>query len=149
MSCHVVQFSWVRKCQNDLFQCWGSSHEAVIPSIVGNKAKWQISKRMFQENNARQIFWKTNISCVSGGKKCLFFGNLACFVFLKHPFWDLPFCLITDSILIEIYYKCPNLSYYTIKSLVSPIWYTNFQKCRPASFGNLAKHWVVYEQTHY
>ena len=24
--------------------------------------------------------------------------NLACFVFLKHPFWNSPFCLITDEI---------------------------------------------------
>ena len=30
--------------------------------IVGNKAKGRISKRVFQENKARQIFWKTNIS---------------------------------------------------------------------------------------
>ena len=30
--------------------------------IVGNKAKEQISKRVFQESKARQIFWKTNIS---------------------------------------------------------------------------------------
>ena len=31
--------------------------------IVGNKAEGQISKRVFQENKARQIFRKTNISC--------------------------------------------------------------------------------------
>ena len=30
--------------------------------IVGNKAKGRISKRVFQENKARQIFRKTNIS---------------------------------------------------------------------------------------
>ena len=27
-----------------------------------------------------------------------FSENLACFVFLKHQFWDSPFCLITDEI---------------------------------------------------
>ena len=27
-----------------------------------------------------------------------FSENLRCSVFLKHPFWDLPFCLITDSV---------------------------------------------------
>ena len=37
---------------------------------------------------------------VSGGKKCLFFGILACFAFLKHPFWDSPFCLIADEYLL-------------------------------------------------
>ena len=30
--------------------------------IVGNEAQDQISKRLFQENKARQIFRKTNIS---------------------------------------------------------------------------------------
>ena len=30
--------------------------------IVGNKAKGRISKRVFRENKARQIFRKTNIS---------------------------------------------------------------------------------------
>ena len=36
--------------------------------------------------------------CASGGNKCSFFENLACFVFLKHRFWDSPFCLVTDEI---------------------------------------------------
>ena len=31
--------------------------------IVGNKAKGRISKQVFQENKARQILRKTNISC--------------------------------------------------------------------------------------
>ena len=35
--------------------------------------------------------------CVSGSKKCSFWGNSACFVFLKQPFLHLPFCLITDE----------------------------------------------------
>ena len=62
--------------------------------LVGNKAKGRISKQVFQENKARQIFRKTNISyplirtrtyvCVSVGKKCSLFSseNLAYFVFL-------------------------------------------------------------------
>ena len=33
-----------------------------LNQIVSNKAKGWISKRVFQENKARQIFWKTNIS---------------------------------------------------------------------------------------
>ena len=33
-----------------------------ITSFVGNKAKGRISKQVFQENKARQIFRKTNIS---------------------------------------------------------------------------------------
>ena len=57
--------------------------------FVGDKAKGQISKRVFQENKARQIFRKTNISNP-------LIRTHACFVFLKHPFWDSPFSLITD-----------------------------------------------------
>ena len=61
---------------------------------------------MFQENKARQIFRKANISyplirtptCVYQGiKNVCFSESLACFVFLKHPFLDSPFCLITDE----------------------------------------------------
>ena len=75
---------------------------------VGNKAKVRISKQVFQENKARQIFGKTNISyrlirsppfglnterCGCGRayqrvKNVRFLENLACFVFLKHQFWD-------------------------------------------------------------
>ena len=37
-------------------------------------------------------------TCAYRGKKCSFFSeNLACFLFLKHPFWDSTFCLITDE----------------------------------------------------
>ena len=70
---------------------------------VGNKAKGRISKWMFQQNKARQISQKTNIfyplistrTCV----KNVFLENLACFVFLKHSFWDSTFCLITNDTL--------------------------------------------------
>ena len=67
----------------------------VIEEVVGNKAKGRISKRVFQQNKARQIFRKTNISnplirartCTyQGVRNIRFSGNLACFVFLKHPF---------------------------------------------------------------
>ena len=76
--------------------------------IVGNKAKGRISKRVFQENKAHQIFRKTNISyplirrrtcAYQGVRNVRFSENLACFVFLKHPFRDSPFCLITDELL--------------------------------------------------
>ena len=75
--------------------------------IVGNKAKRRISNRVFQKNKARQIFRKKNISyplistrtrAYQGVRNICFSENLVCFVFLKHPFWDSPFCLITDEI---------------------------------------------------
>ena len=37
-----------------------------------------------------------------GVKKFFFSENLACFVFLKHAFWDSPFGFITDKFLDEI-----------------------------------------------
>ena len=74
--------------------------------VVRNKAKGRISKRVFQENKAHQIFQKTNIyDPLIGTRTCLYQGvrnvrfleNLGWFVFLKRPFWDSPFCLITDE----------------------------------------------------
>ena len=35
-----------------------------------------------------------------GVKNVHFSENLTCFVFLKHPFWDSPFCLITDELFL-------------------------------------------------
>ena len=68
--------------------------------FLGNKAKEQISKRVFQENKARQIFRETNISYtlistvwVSGCKKCSFFGKFDVLCFLETPI--LRFALFT------------------------------------------------------
>ena len=36
-----------------------------------------------------------------GVRKIRFSENLACFVFLKHPFWDSSFYLITDEIILK------------------------------------------------
>ena len=60
-------------------------------SFVGNKAKGRISKRMFQENKARQILRKTNISyphtcAYLGVRNVRFSRNLTSFVFLKDLF---------------------------------------------------------------
>ena len=61
--------------------------------FVDNKAKGQISKRVFEENKARQIFRKTKISyrlirtrtcAYEGVKNFCFSENLACLSL--HPF---------------------------------------------------------------
>ena len=48
--------------------------------VVGNKAKGQISKWVFQENKAHQVFRKTNIFYPlvpkSTSAKCSFFGKI-------------------------------------------------------------------------
>ena len=78
-----------------------------LQTIVGNKAKGWISKRLFQENKTRQIFRKTKISnplipartcAYQEVRNSCFSENFPCFVLLKQPFWDSPFCLITDAI---------------------------------------------------
>ena len=74
--------------------------------FVGNKAKGRIAKRMFQ------ILRKTNISyplictrcAYHGVRKIRFSENLACFVFLKRPFWDSLFCLITVEVCFSVSY---------------------------------------------
>ena len=65
--------------------------------FVGDKAKVRISKRVFQENKACQIFRNTNISypLISEDKKCSFFGKFGQLCFLETPvlrFSLLPYC---------------------------------------------------------
>ena len=90
-----------------LFQsCQQHKYSVKKTDFVGNKPKGRISKQVLEGNKARQVFRKTKISyplirtrtCASsGGKKCLIFGKFGVLVFLKHPLWDSPFCLITDD----------------------------------------------------
>ena len=49
-------------CERHLSRTSQSNIWFYCSSIDGNKVKRRISKRVFQENKARQIFWKTNIS---------------------------------------------------------------------------------------
>ena len=81
-------------------------HRLIWNHIAG-KAKGRISKRVFQENKARQIFRKTDISyplirtrtyAYQGVRNIRFSENLACYVFLKLPVWGSSICLITDDI---------------------------------------------------
>ena len=81
-------------------------HRLKFSHFVSNKAKERISKRVFQESKARQIFRKTNISyplirtrmcAYQGVRNVRFSENLACFAFLKHRFWGSPFYPTTDD----------------------------------------------------
>ena len=73
-------------------------HELILFSftvvyIVGNKLKGWISKRVFQENKARQISqkrtfltpWYAYYVCILVGKKSSFFGKFDEFCFLEKP----------------------------------------------------------------
>ena len=76
-----------------------------------------MSKRVFQENKPCQIFRKTNISdpqirtrtyvCVSGGKKCSFFGKFGVLCFLE--------TLILRFALLRYYRKTANLKAKIVK----------------------------------
>ena len=65
----------------------------VFCQFVCNKAKGRISKQVFQEHKARQIFRKTIKSYplirtrawVSWGKECSFFGKFGVLCFLETP----------------------------------------------------------------
>ena len=46
----------------NLMNTSGSQTSQITSNYVGNKAKGQISKWLFQENKARQVFRKANIS---------------------------------------------------------------------------------------
>ena len=79
----------------------------IVWYFVGNKEKNRISKQVLQENKAHRIFRKMKSSypqihtrrCAYHGLRNIrFLENLVCFVFLKHPFWELLFAL-----LLEIY----------------------------------------------
>ena len=86
-----------REMLDEVFICGGAMNWFSLQfDNVGNKAKRRISNLVFQESKAHQNFRKTNISyppihthhmyvCVSGGKKCLFFGNFGVFCFLETP----------------------------------------------------------------
>ena len=97
-----------------LLQSFSENFTGENQYFVGNKAKGRIWKRVFQENKARQILRKTNISypqirtrtcAYQGVRNVRYSENLTCFVFLKHPFWDSPFCLITNVFTHNINYR--------------------------------------------
>ena len=79
---------------------WKQPGGGALTYFVVNKAKGQISKWVFQENKASPNFPK----------------NLACFVYLKYPFLDSPFSLITDD-LWEIF-------------IVGNFWHILYKMCR-------------------
>ena len=78
----------------------------IISSVIRQKRKSQ--NGCFKKTKHAKFSEKKNIShpliCTrtcpyQGVRNVRFSENLACSVFLKHPFWDSPFCLITDDII--------------------------------------------------
>ena len=82
----------------------------------------------FQQVNTTELLLETTLA-YQVVRNVRFPKNFACFVFLKHPFWYSPFCLITDEIYFSVsqFWLCLksptrfNNSYLLIKS-----WSTSF-----------------------
>ena len=72
-------------------------------SVIRQKGESQnrcLKKKKHAKFSKKQIIltpWYTYVY-VSGVRNVRFSEDSACFLLLKHPFWDLPFCLITDDL---------------------------------------------------
>ena len=104
--------SWVWRNFSEHLFCKTSVSNYLCLSAIRLKGE---SQNGCFRNKARQIFRKTNISytlvctrkCAYQGVRNVYFSeNLACFVFLKHPFWDSPICLIIDVLGSHPYAYC-------------------------------------------
>ena len=77
------------------------NNDIINQEFVGNKAKGRISKRVFQEAKHAEISEKQTFLTPWYAHVC-FSEILACFAFLKHPFWDSLFYLTTDELVWEL-----------------------------------------------
>ena len=87
--------------------------QTVILSVERQKGEWKYVK--FSEKPTFLTPWYAHV----GDKKCSFWKNLTCFVFLRHPFWDSPFWLITDDLykrypekFCKIWWKTPATDFF-------------------------------------
>ena len=72
----------------------------VKSSVIRQKGESQngcFKKTKHAKFYKKRIFL-TRTCAYQGARNIRFSENLACFIFLKHPFWDSAFCLITDEI---------------------------------------------------
>ena len=68
-----------------------------------------------------------------GVRNVRFSENLACSVFLNHPFWDSPFCLITDALSLNFSSSLTNL-------ILSPSASNKFQPSALLSLPKKVRH---------
>ena len=71
--------------------------QGIISSAI--RQKWESLNGCFKKTKHAQFPEKRifRTCAYQGGRNVRFSENLACFVFLKHSFWDSPVCLITDD----------------------------------------------------
>ena len=90
----AIQWCWqIFACANsmEIFQ-----QKSSVISQKGKSQNWCFIKTKHVKLSKKQTFLTPWYA--SGGKSSSFSENLACFVFLKHPFWNWPFWLIADEI---------------------------------------------------
>ena len=122
--------------------------------IVGNKAERRISNGCFKKTKHVKFSEKTNIFyslihtrtfAYQRVKNVRFSENLTCFVFLKHPFWDSPFYLLTDEIcdnfkyLVEFSWKKEKKATYYSQ------WMLNHLSVNPTYGQTNSNNWAFYE----
>ena len=99
---NFVKFLRTQFLQNTSGELFWLLLSQVSSWFVGNEAGGgRISKQVFKEHKAHQMFRGTNISYPLI-RTVRFSENLVCFVFFKHPFWDSSFCLITNELLVHL-----------------------------------------------
>ena len=86
--------------QDFIFLCELFKAEFIFDPDVSREQviSWNTSVIRQQGESQNGYFKKTkHAEFYQGVRNVRFWENLTCFVFLKHPFWDLPFCLITNE----------------------------------------------------
>ena len=111
MSQHITnlmtQFAWY----NDISFCRACL--IIYIECKNNLKNWQ-QWWLYRHNLSvlRQKGKSQNVSftcAYQGVRKVRFSEDLVCFVFLKHPFWDSHFCLISDELHNNIFHQVVNL----------------------------------------
>ena len=79
---------------------WNEISNSIETPVIRQKGESQngcFKKTKHAKTSEKRTSYFFSYVCASGLRNVLFSENLACFVFLKHPFWDSTFYLITDE----------------------------------------------------
>ena len=101
-TCIVKGVFWI--CQTSMIERFEEINSNKL-SVIRQKCEFQNGRFKktnhvkFSEKRAFLTTWYASGDAYQGKINACFLENLTCFVFLKHQFWDLPFCLITDEFL--------------------------------------------------
>ena len=109
------------------------------PILLVIRQKGESQNGCFKKTKGAKFSEKTNISfpliltrtctCAYQGVRNISFSEtLTCFVFLKHSFWDWPFCLITNDIKkIVIYARKRVVRFDSHTFIIFTSWFQNWR----------------------